>query len=322
MDIKEIVERAFLKHEIKMALKAINEKWITIHPHGDDSDDYRRLKIEDGETVKEAIERQYAKEENKEENIEKAKDINEAIAISEKFVKKGGYKLKNISLKKANKLNSIMQDMKNKYYFDKIDAITNTRRTSIHAQANNLVLELANEFQNGDLEYYKKQINRGVTNWKSDKELWLERYKRDLEKNRFVKEAKKNIKILEEDLKYKRGVAYQEDPNKFFDDVITHEFGHIISMQKFYRDREKAGKIKLGFKDTKEQYKVALENTETANLMKDTYYKAQKNGDIYNISKYANKNYHEFFAECFLMYHNKENLPNYIKEMVEKIIVE
>ena len=42
--------------------RIINEKWITIHPHGDDSDDYRRLKLEDGETPKEAIDRVYKKE--------------------------------------------------------------------------------------------------------------------------------------------------------------------------------------------------------------------------------------------------------------------
>ena len=44
-----------------------NEKWITIKPHGDDSDDYRRLKLEDGETPKEAIERVYKKEDKKTE---------------------------------------------------------------------------------------------------------------------------------------------------------------------------------------------------------------------------------------------------------------
>ena len=36
-----------------------NERWITIHPHGKESDDYRRIKLEDGETPKEAIERIY-----------------------------------------------------------------------------------------------------------------------------------------------------------------------------------------------------------------------------------------------------------------------
>lgn len=39
-----------------------NEKWITIHPHGKDSDDYRRIKLEDGETPKEAIDRVYKKD--------------------------------------------------------------------------------------------------------------------------------------------------------------------------------------------------------------------------------------------------------------------
>ena len=39
-----------------------NDKWITIKPHGKDSDDYRRIKLEDGETPKEAIERTYGKE--------------------------------------------------------------------------------------------------------------------------------------------------------------------------------------------------------------------------------------------------------------------
>ena len=57
-----------------------NERWITIHPHGDDSEDYRRLKLEDGEKPKEAIERVYKKEENNKTN----KD-NKAI----EFVKKG-----------------------------------------------------------------------------------------------------------------------------------------------------------------------------------------------------------------------------------------
>lgn len=43
--------------------KVENDKWITIKPHGDDSDDYRRLKLEDGETPKEAIDRVYKKKE-------------------------------------------------------------------------------------------------------------------------------------------------------------------------------------------------------------------------------------------------------------------
>lgn len=43
----------------KMEYTVENERWITIHPHGKDSDDYRRIKLEDGETPKEAIDRIY-----------------------------------------------------------------------------------------------------------------------------------------------------------------------------------------------------------------------------------------------------------------------
>lgn len=62
-EVKEAIFEAFeyvtLKNFVKIELlKAINEdRWITIHPHGDDSEDYRRLKLKDGETPKEAMHR-------------------------------------------------------------------------------------------------------------------------------------------------------------------------------------------------------------------------------------------------------------------------
>lgn len=57
-------ERANIVFNSKTAL-VDNDKWITIKPHGKDSDDYRRIKLEDGETPKEAIERVYGKRNNK-----------------------------------------------------------------------------------------------------------------------------------------------------------------------------------------------------------------------------------------------------------------
>ena len=78
-DLKEAIFEAFeylkvrneLKEIIKYELfKAINEdKWITIHPHGDDSEDYRRLLIKEGETVEDAMHRQgyYSKRKAKDE---------------------------------------------------------------------------------------------------------------------------------------------------------------------------------------------------------------------------------------------------------------
>lgn len=54
--------------------RIINERWITIHPHGEDSDDYRRLKLEDGESPKEAIDRVYGKSDKSKDGIEKNKE--------------------------------------------------------------------------------------------------------------------------------------------------------------------------------------------------------------------------------------------------------
>ena len=73
--------------------EVINDKWITIKPHGKDSDDYRRIKLEDGETPKEAIERQYggkvlkketASEANNRDNVEERKKrINKLIEMAD-----------------------------------------------------------------------------------------------------------------------------------------------------------------------------------------------------------------------------------------------
>ena len=83
----------------KIAVNAIMaqnaEKWITIHPHGEESDDYRRLKLEDGESPKEAIERVYKKEDKKQSDKEE----------KNKYLKKGDletdkvYKLGNLYVK-------------------------------------------------------------------------------------------------------------------------------------------------------------------------------------------------------------------------------
>lgn len=54
--------------------RILNERWITIHPHGEDSDDYRRIKLEDGETPKEAIDRIYKKEGKKEKSEAELKE--------------------------------------------------------------------------------------------------------------------------------------------------------------------------------------------------------------------------------------------------------
>ena len=58
------------------------DKWITIHPHGEDSEDYRRLKIKDGESVEDAMHRMGWYEKRKARDEKNLKDEN--LSRSEK----------------------------------------------------------------------------------------------------------------------------------------------------------------------------------------------------------------------------------------------
>lgn len=109
MDIKEQFEQEFTR--LVYNLKAINERWITIHPHGEDSEDYRRLKIEDGETPKEAIERVFKKDDKKQKSKEDL--IKEQRQIFQDILKakKEGNKEKQAKLKK--RYEEIEEELKN-----------------------------------------------------------------------------------------------------------------------------------------------------------------------------------------------------------------
>lgn len=73
-------------------LIASNEdKWITIHPHGDDSEDYRRLKLKDGESPEEAMHRMGWYEKRKAKDEKQKKLVEQKIKeLQEKAKKVGG----------------------------------------------------------------------------------------------------------------------------------------------------------------------------------------------------------------------------------------
>lgn len=96
-----------------------NDRWITIHPHGEDSDDYRRIKLEDGETPKEAIERVYKKEDKK---------------VEDKANKKNNYKIyRDKEEEYYNKLSKIIMSD-----FDNIDKYNSEIREIREARQENL----------------------------------------------------------------------------------------------------------------------------------------------------------------------------------------
>lgn len=111
-----------------------NERWITIKPHGEDSDDYRRLKLEDGETPKEAIDRVYKKKDKKEKkesykdrlnkNIQKRDATYQAYLDVELERDKLSKELDALiaDITDSDKINEIARDFANKHY-DEISKI-------------------------------------------------------------------------------------------------------------------------------------------------------------------------------------------------------
>ena len=95
--------------------------------------------------------------------------------------------------------------------------------------------------------------------------------------------------------------------------TITHEYGHILADQR------------IGLSNGRKaisSYDVANEGhyASVREKVRATYEKAMKNGDVFNVSKYAEKNEREFFAETFAMYDLGEPLPQYVVDMLMEVI--
>ena len=95
--------------------------------------------------------------------------------------------------------------------------------------------------------------------------------------------------------------------------TITHEYGHILADQRIgLINGNKAIRSYDRSKDI--IYAQAREK------VKATYDMAVKTGDIFNVSRYADKNEREFFSETFAMYDLGEPLPKYIEDMLMEVL--
>ena len=103
-----------------------------------------------------------------------------------------------------------------------------------------------------------------------------------------------------------------EDRDECIKRLVTHEVAHKLWKQKV---REERG-------ETKE--KGTVQNSMTTNFERswnNLRNKLKRTGGIFQISGYAEKNVHEFFAECFAMYRfEKENLPPEVLKKMEEFI--
>ena len=131
------------------------------------------------------------------------------------------------------------------------------------------------------------------------------------DKEKLPPDIERAIKNLKYDFNFSRwAVMIDETGATDIKYTIAHEYGHILSDQYF-------GLINYS-RANKNAYSPELSALRA--LVKDTYKKAQENGDIFKISRYGATNMDEFFAETFAMREKGERLPDYIENMLKETL--
>lgn len=239
------------------------------------------------------------------ENAETPKTIAEAETAAKKYADNVSLKGAN-DIERVNVVNRTLDKLTTKYPTNKLQSIETNSKIKAYAQSNYRALQIRTAYLN---DTHKKFD--WATRQKNNAD-WIKKYEPCLNDPRYKKshsKIRKTIKEFREEAKYKRWDVSGEDLTK----CITHEYGHIIANQYFGQSNNKRANSRY----EKNKYNKLYQ---TERMVFDTYRKAQSNGDIYKLSMYANKNEKEFFAETFTMYEYGEELPDYITEMLEKVL--
>ena len=239
-----------------------------------------------------------------------AKSIKEAEDFAKQFadsVDFAGAK----DLDAVNEVNRTLQMLQDRCPVDKLASIsTNSRLTRAEAQANYKALEIGTKWLNNIKNEQPVDWAARVVKNKEKIAQYIgftdpKKYPRDT-----VKTYTKFIKKLEEECKYSRWTV---SSSHSVAGTIVHEYGHILADQYFGQINHTRANGHFNFvRDNplwlQDQY------------VTDVFNMAKKNGDIQNISMYAATDDGEFFAETFSMHIMGEPLPDYIEEMVKKVI--
>lgn len=95
--------------------------------------------------------------------------------------------------------------------------------------------------------------------------------------------------------------------------TITHEYGHVIADQYFGQINKFKANKNFDYFDSNECWQKCMD-------VSSVYNEALRNNDIYDISYYASTDQYEFFAECFAKKQMGGILPDYINEMLERVL--
>lgn len=243
-----------------------------------------------------------------------AKTIDEAESFAKRFAENVNYGATD-DVAAVDAVNQTLERLAMKYPLEKLEGITFARMEKQGTMAAYVFpkkLTLNKNF----IENSERYRVACTTGWKEGVNRTAETLKTFLkQKAGTVKQREKwarELAQLETKMSYTRNNVLYE--GREIESVITHEMGHIIPDQIFglcYRS------------DSKLNYYETLTNPyfEKVLKVKAAFNLAKRSGDIKNISYYALTDEKEFFAECFTVYElQEENLPEYIRRMVEEVL--
>lgn len=268
-----------------------------------------------------------SKEEEKEEEIQEefkpATTKEEAKEYANRFVKDGNSTFDNdITLDNLNQFNEQMTYLTKKYNYNEYETIgsfTARGKKKPSAHANRKLLEIEKTFGTNTDKDYTELFGRNVINYQANIKKSIDDWQQYVGNPKYdQKKINKYIKEWTQEAKFIRYNAFSSSDN-IFKDIVNHEFGHSLMFRAM--DREiKAGGTYIAYGNTS-KYIVSKSATKTYKIVSDTLREARKTGDIYKISRYANTDIDEFFAECYAIYERGvEKLPKYINNMIKEVL--
>jgi len=203
-------------------------------------------------------------------------------------------------LGRARTVNDTLEHLTAKYPTKKLKDIRVVDLVGANAQSNSRTIEIDRAFINGTKKPF--DWNKHVNNNKAKINILRDKWRASSLADRVGIE--RNIAELKRDNLFQRWTVSSSGYG--VRGTITHEYGHILSAQRIG--------LKKGSNANDAKYKMLRHK------VADTFEKAKTNGDIFNISKYAEKNEREFFSEAFAMYDLGEDLPKYIIDMLTEVL--
>lgn len=253
------------------------------------------------------------------ENFADAKTMSEAKEYAKSVIGAGNFTDAD-NLHTVNIMNKTLTGLMGKYgSVDKLMTYGSGRMSSAIMHANNDIIEINTSWAKMTDEALKKHFDSRITRETAKKELSELEAKREEAKARGEVTWMLDARIANTRAKTRyRCWTVQSSAENFIRDTVMHEFGHTIMFRKMVEEITKGeytgGNIPISLIGKK-----ALTATNVGKTIRSAYAKARKSGDIYEISEYADTNYHEFFAETFAMRESGQKVPDYIEKMLKEV---